>query len=143
MGRDLFAGKDYVSASTTDEDGKQLLHEPLLVNCTEDGGVTERMSCGSHQSGYRQNYSVEHRRLSSSLVSVDGGVCEAPGTRPSNKPLLDGDIPWWPMLSHKVVWTLFVQGWVFVSTTMHCCTGFCCCHLIISIDCAIPVFIVV
>lgn len=49
------------------------------------------------------------------MVSVDGGVGEAEGTRANDDKILSEDIPWATIVSSPVVLTLFVQGWVYVS----------------------------
>ena len=98
------------------------IDNPLQQPLTDSGGISLRDSDGSGYDSYnytalsRQHSTSRQRQLSASLVSADGGVCEPPGTRPSEKRLVGGDIPWGAMLSHPVVWTLFVQGWVFVSS---------------------------
>jgi len=116
-------GKDYAVLGRAEESDS--LHKPLTADGDEGISLHRPLDDSSAEDGRRsrsrQDSSVKQRQLSTSMVSVDGGVGEAEGTRANDQAVLSDEVPWRVILTHPVVLTLFFQGWVYVSEVVcHC-----------------------
>ena len=108
-------GKDYAVLGRAEESDS--LHKPLTADGDEGISLHRPLDDSSAEDGRRsrsrQDSSVKQRQLSTSMVSVDGGVGEAEGTRANDQAVLSDEVPWRALLTHPVALTLYVQGWAY------------------------------
>jgi hypothetical protein len=109
-------GKDLGFGRSHSADGDRLLnadadssslHQPLTDGVEAEPSLMD----GQYTALVRHNTDDRMRALSTSVVSVDGGVGEAEGTRANDQEVLSDEVPWAAILSSPAVWVIFVQGW--------------------------------
>jgi len=118
-------GKDYDTLPVTGRD--QLysaefnpLQEPLTSGADGNSGQDCKgdISLHSHVGAdpelttlARRHSNDRIRQLSTSMVSVDGGVGEAEGTRANDQAVLSDEVPWLAICTCPAVLVVFVVGW--------------------------------
>ena len=119
-------GKDY--GRTISSDGDRIfraveapLHQPLAADTEADVSLLD----GEYTTLSRRHSDDRMRQLSTSVVSVEGGVGESEGTRANDQVVLSDEIPWAAIFTSPAVLTLFVQGWCYVSWFESSCTLIC------------------